>query len=115
MAKITTLPPESTPEIEEDPTILDDNSQPEDTLSADTPFLASESKADVSLEQREKATRRGRPATVNGGPPGSAPTINNQLRVPDPKYKTYYSDSDNPNQKSKAFWNWWNQLSNPFK
>ena len=126
MAKISTISPEHTSEIDDPKPISDNNSQPEPpvmppvmtVMSADTPFLASESQADISLEQREKATRRGRPAG-SGAPPGSAPAPNssntNQIRVPDPKYKTYYSDSENPNQKSKAFWNWWNQLPTSFK
>src|SRR5271155_328418 len=92
-------------------------SEPEQ-IDPDRPFLAKDSQSDVTVEQREKETRRGRPSS-KGAPPGSAPqptaTQKNGIRVPDPKYKTYYSDSENPNQRTKAFWNWWNQLPTTFK
>ncbi len=99
-------------------TPLNDNfpdiSPGEEGLKEPTPFLASESSAEVTEEQHKKALQRqGRSTQKNGAPPGSAPDV--PIKVPDPKYKTYYSDSDNPNQKTKALWNWWNALPMVFK
>ena len=114
MANTTTISIEST--NPDDPPMVD--SQPEEAI--DKPFLAEDSQSDVTVEQREKETRRGRPSR-QGAPPGSAPlptstqTKATEIKVPDPKFKTYYSDSENPHQKTKAFWNWWNQLPGAFK
>ena len=35
--------------------------------------------------------------------------------VPNPAFKAFYSDHDNPAQKTKALWAWWNRLPTPFK
>jgi hypothetical protein len=35
--------------------------------------------------------------------------------IPNPRIRKYYSDHDNPAQKTKALWLWWNQLPTPMK
>jgi hypothetical protein len=125
MPKVTPIQDETITETAPDDLPPDDSQSelpvvggnyPNPTNQPDTPFLSSESKSETTVEQHRKGltTHKGRPTSSAGAPPGSA-TTTQVVSVPDPKFKTYYHDSDNPGQRTKAFWNWWNALPVVYK
>lgn len=69
----------------------------------DAPFIATESPAfDGTPPKRRRGGQR-----KDGAPPGTAPPAKD---VPTPRYTSFYSDHDNPHQKTRAAWTWWKGL-----
>ena len=97
----TVLPPPSEPNLPGKPEGFQDPG----------PFLTEESKLKADKAAHKKAVKSG----VGGRPrkddlPQGSITRPMPIPVPRPPYTQYKSDATNANQKSKAFYNWWNQL-----
>jgi hypothetical protein len=71
--------------------------------SNDNPYIAEESAAfSADPPKRKRGGQR-----KDGAPPGTAPPPKD---VPTPRYTSFYSDHDNPHQKTRAAWTWWKGL-----
>jgi hypothetical protein len=58
---------------------------------------------------RKDGSPQGSRAVKPNGEPVIAPF------VPDPPFKNFFSDHENPAQKTRACWGWWGRLSTPFQ
>ncbi len=68
-------------------------------------FVATESAAYSDKQPKRPPGRKRK----DGAPPGSVPSVLAK-DVPSPKYTSFYSDHDNPAQKTRAAWTWWKGL-----
>lgn len=93
---ISTMPTNAEVDSELEPTT------PENV--SDKPFIASESAAYSEDAPKRRPGRQRK----DGAPQGTASLL--AKNVPSPKYTSFYSDHDNPTQKTRAAWTWWKGL-----
>ena len=106
------------PEIDQDTPLDTDpplNSQSESTTYADEPYTSESSVLKATKEQHSKAIRekgKGGSGTGNNKTGMSNTLVKKEIPIPipTPRFTVFKSDASNPNQTSKRFYAYWNEL-----